>query len=417
MTPRGAGRLAPLDDDAAALGRVDLALDLAPPPAPASGPPEPPDLAALEDLADRADAAARAAGAGYRVDVSTPQGQAFSDDMARMFRNLGVVSFRAVVVDIDSLVFHSSWAIHSTGALHDSAFEASLEGAFPNAAGTMAQLSAVPIASTLVQRMSPRRWVFAWRIDERRAVMAMAHFLEGRMAMAAVDTAVVRLVCDAGIQADLALPQRSAAEPAASGPVWPQVERRRRVVPRWIRLPALLLVCLCTLLAGWLTLVSLPQTRHDAAQRDTELDRLQTMADRTMVRSVAAALGSGDYGEVQLALSGFAALGYFDQAVVTNTDHRVVAFVGTVGGVRIGDAAPLDLLRRATHQPLMQGSAPNGQLLILRPPVASAQQRVIDRLMWPSVLALVTGACAALLMAARWPRRRAPRPRVPPRPN
>lgn len=397
---------------------LDLDLDLDQGTDPAAGADSVPDMAALENLADQADAAERRTASGYRVASDTAQGRAITDDMARMFRSLGVVSFRAAVVDIDSLSFHSNWTVHSTGGWHDGASDASaLEGAFPGAAGTVARLSATPIDTTLVQRMSPRRWVFAWRIDERRAVMAMAHFLEGRIAMAPVDTAVVRLVCDAGIQAEQAAPPRPAAAPETKGPAWPQVERRRRVVPRWMRGPALALVCLATALVFWLGLVALPQARQEAEQGQAELDRLRTMADRTVVRSVAAAMASGDYGEVQIALTGFATLGYFEQAVVTNTAQRVVAIEGPVSGARIGDPPPADLLSRARATPLMQGTAPNGQLLVYSPSAADAQALTLDRLQWLGLLALAVLAATLPMMALGWPRRRQPRPRAPASPR
>ena len=56
---------------------------------------------------------------------------ALTADMARMFRHLGVVSFRASVVDIDSMAFHNGWTISANGEVSDSAFDQPVDSAFP----------------------------------------------------------------------------------------------------------------------------------------------------------------------------------------------------------------------------------------------------------------------------------------------
>ena len=263
----------------------------------------------------------------------------------------------------------------------------------------------------MVQRLSPRRWVFAWRIDERRVVMAMAHFLDGRIELEPTDSAMVRLVCDAGIHAGSG--QGSAAAAATSdlasepvGLVWPKVERRRQVVPKWMSWPALALCVGSALLAAWLAVVSVPQARTEVQARQADIERLQSMADGTVTRSVASALATGDYGEVQTALSGFAQLGYFDHAVVLNASARVVAQVGQVPGARIGDALGPEALGQAQSVDLVLGSESSGKLLILRPPARLEHSLALPTMQLLAGAALAASALAAGLIAARKPERR-----------
>lgn len=361
-----------------------------------------PPLARASELPAAADGA----------DAADPQ--PFASDMARTLSALGVASLRTTVIDLDSMLHQVGWGYHQGHDAPDSGFDQPLDTAFPGASAAISRVEASDSDDTVVQRLSPRRWVFAWRVDDSRMVMATVHYHHGHLALEPRDIATIRLVADAGLHADQNAALAPAPVPRRTEVAWPQVERRRRVVPRWISWPAAVLACLAALLGGWMTAVTVPQARQDAVVRQADLDRLRAMADSTVSRSIATAMASGDYGEVQAALSSFAALGYFEQAVVTNARQRVVASVGDMSGVRIGDAPPAELVQQAQVSDLMQGSEANGRLLVQRPASFAAAQNRVLHLQWLAGLAMLSAGAAAALVVARVPNRQRGTPRARP---
>ena len=97
-------------------------------------------------------------------------------DMARMFRQLGIESFRASVVDMGSMAFQAAWTITDSGEVSDNNPDKPLDSQFPGAMATITQLADAPAEQTVVQRLSPRRWTFAWRIDSLHVVIAEARY-------------------------------------------------------------------------------------------------------------------------------------------------------------------------------------------------------------------------------------------------
>lgn len=338
--------------------------------------------------------------------------QPFATDMARTLNELGVAGLRTTVIDLDTMLHQAGWGYHQGPDNPDSGFDQPLESAFPGASAAIARVEASESHEPVVQRMSPRRWVMAWRVDESRMVMALVHFHQSHITLEPHEVATIRLVADAGLHADQVAAPASAPTPRRTELAWPQVERRRRVVPRWIAWPAASLACVAALLGGWMTAVAVPQARQDAVVRQADLDRLRAMADSTVTRSMATAMASGDYGEVQAALSSFAALGYFEKAVVTNARQRVVASVGELSGVRIGDAPPADLVQQAQASDLMQGSETNGRLFIQRPALYAAAQHRVSTLQGLAALAMLCAGAAAAMVVARWPSRQRSTPRA-----
>ena len=159
-------------------------------------------------------------------------------------------------------------------------------------------------------------------------------------------------------------------------------------------------------LAGNPRSVAFPHT----AVREAHLARLQALSDKTLVRGVGMAMSTGDYGDVQTALSSFSSLGYFDGAAVVNVRQRVVALSGRTDQLRIGDPVPEDTLRNAQAIELLLGAERLGRLLIVpAPPTLQPAQLPV----WLPPLAWATAATAlaalgTALLALR--RRRPARP-------
>ena len=323
-------------------------------------------------------------------------------DMARLVRQLGVQSLRASVVDLSSMVLQSGWSIAETGEVSDSIMERTLDSVFPGASARLSQLAQASDEDTMVQKLSPRRWAFAWRLDARHAAMTEVQYQERRDTISDGDTTLVRLLCNTGIRAGLAAaPAASAAQ--AQALVWPQVDRRarnkQRAINKWV--PGLLAAS--TLVAAWLALVALPRYTSAATAQQTEVTKRLTMADNTMTHGLATVLSSGDYGEVQTALSFYEAQGYLQSAAVTNARQRVVAAVGPIDRLRIGDPVAADFASAARQLELSLGSEKLGVLLLVAPPAAAAEsQGPVRTASWAALLAAL--AAFGLVAAGLWRR-------------
>lgn len=194
----------------------------------------------------------------------------------------------------------------------------------------------------LTHSLSPRQWTYFWRLNGDAALVALVHHRYGRGAIAAGDMATIRLLCEHWLAPELQVMGigRSAESP------WNRVERRARAAaPRelWGALAALVLCALCGV---WLLLSTpdAPAPAHasapasapaastpapsPAAGMQRELDRLARLSDETLQRSVALAMASRDYGEVQETLAAHRSLGHFISAVVLNERKLVVAHEG-----------------------------------------------------------------------------------------
>ncbi len=341
---------------------------------------------------------------------STSLSPALSRDMALMFGQLGVQSFRASVVDLESMAYQSVWSITEQGEVSDDHPERGLDSAFPGAMATIAQLRQASAVHTVVRKLSPRHWAFAWRIDERHVAVAEARYRDRRDLQSDADTALVRLICDTGIRAgngDSAIAATTAADDIPQL-MWPQVDRRRAARAGASRgRMAVILVGLTALLALSVALLAIPAARDQTANQKSESSRFLVMADSTMTQNLSAMLATGDYGDVQTTLSSFESLGYFDGAVVTNARQRVIAIAGAATGARIGDTVPASLAGAAQVFDLMQGSDRSGQLLVTRPqPKDVGGGRTSFYLMLgAAVLAFASAAALAAMVLPRFLRR------------
>ncbi len=355
---------------------------------------------------------------GVRRPQSSALVPALAHDMALMFGQIGVHSFHASVVDLNSMEFQSAWSITEHGEFTDDRPDRSLDSVFPGAMATIVQLGQEPAETTVVRKLSPRHWAFAWRLDERHVAVAEARYHDKRDEQSAVDTALLRLVCDTGIRAGrLQSPAAShddvqfdALEDADGGTRldWHAADQRHKIqVPSTTR-AGVVLTMASAALAVWVAAVALPWARHDASVSRADAARLHSLADTSLSHSLASTLASGDYGEVQAVLSSFGSLGYFQSALVTNARQQVISMSGDISGVRIGDAVPPALAASARVLDLTLGTEPRGQLLLLGAPRQRSQDIGAGVLWVSAALACLTTAAAALMLVVRYRKKRRP---------
>ena len=324
--------------------------------------------------------------------------------MTALFGQFGIASIRAAAVDLGSMDMQSSWSLSAHKEPHHEAVDAAPDSAFIAARDAGASLRDAPPEYTMVRKLSPRVWSFAWRASPERMVIAEARYRDRRDALDDTDTALVRLIF-------LSFAQPAESEGGQPSSVmteleWPAVERRRgrnwRSQLRTHRFPILLLG-LSVLLALWLAVIALPSASELFTAQKSDAVRLQAMADKTIAEHLAAALATGDYGDLQTQLSSFHTLGYFPRAVVLNARQRVVASAGMGGEAVIGAPVPAAMSAAAKAMPLLRGTDQVGQLLTLgkaaETPAASLPS------LWALALAsalAAMGAAAILLLPARW---------------
>jgi len=323
---------------------------------------------------------------------------ALLDDAARIFEHLGLKAIRAAVVDLGSMDFQRMWGMTDRGAAGEQPAGMPSDSQFPGASSTLQQLPSAAPDAIVVQRLSPRRWSFAWRLDAGRAVVAVARYQDARTMMCDIDTALVRLVCDTGIHAGLS--PADDADDDEHTLVWPpsRERRQRRRGLRLSRAGAIALAACSALLAVWIALFAVPDVTGQSA-------RQQVLAEKTMAHMLSVAMATGDYGEVQQALSTFESIGYFQGAAVTNTSQRVVSLANAESGWRIGDAPPVDSASKTRALELSMGSEQYGRLWLFGGSGNAGARLTAIR---AAALAACATAAAAMLLLL-WHRRRARR--------
>jgi hypothetical protein len=305
---------------------------------------------------------------------------ALTDDVQWHLQHLGIQTLRLSVLDTQSLDFHWACSISDQGQLQPADAQQALDSMFPGGSATVLDLTRRPLAYTSVQKQSPRRWLLAWRLRDEEAVVVDALFHDKRDVLSETDGALLRLLCNSslartalgGVAADAVAPNSAHAAPAsaeAKNLAWPQVERRAGTLSPLLMGTSLLLLAAGLLASLWLAWWALPQIqRHAVAQQAA----LESLCDGTMRRALSLALATGDYGEVQVALQGFAELGYFRSAVVVNDKERLVASAGEIKNQRIGDAVSADYRALARNVALTTGSQQQGQLMYVAKPMQGA---------------------------------------------
>ncbi len=324
---------------------------------------------------------------------------ALLSDTARMFRQLGVESIRASVVELSTMVLQQAWSISDLGESEDDHRERPLDSTFPGAHALLAEVGKSTSGETTIQKLSPRHWVLAWRLDNLHAVVAEARYREAHGAMGEVHQSLLRLVCNTGIRAKSST--SATLEEEADLLVWPMVERRQspKMMPK--RLTALLLCALSALVAVWLAIVALPGAQEVLSAQLAELGRFRSQSDTTMQSGLSAAMATGDYGEVQTALSSFEQLGHVQRAVVTNVRRQNVAMVGINEGLRIGVVMPADAVIGARVMELKMGAQHYGQLILLKQQGAEQAHIRIGPMRMAAALIVLTSVLAIGLLVRR----------------
>ncbi|OGB06331.1 MAG: hypothetical protein A3E25_00275 [Burkholderiales bacterium RIFCSPHIGHO2_12_FULL_69_20] len=339
------------------------------------------------------------------LQADLPLPSTLPQDIARSFEQLGVIAFRASIVNIDSLAFQAAWTISEHGEVADSPVDRPLDSSFPAATAAINLLAESAEDETLVHRLSPRRWGLAWRLDDLRVVLSEVQFHARRDVVGDADKTLLRLICGVAMPAQGGVASAAAVRADSLAEAAPGTDRPASTA--WLVWFGLGLALIGALLAGGLVLTTVPELRRQLAERETQLTQARALADKTLARGMATALATGDYGDVQTALGGFAALGYFDGAAVINQRQRVVALSGGTDPLRIGDAVPPAVQSSAQVVALVLGSDRLGQLLILpapAPPAAAGLPRQLVPLAAGAALA-AAGAALALLLErwlARW---------------
>ena len=342
--------------------------------------------------------------------ASTALPAMLAQDIARSFRQLGVASFRASVVNVDSMTFQAAWTISDQGEVTDNQIDRPIDSSFPAAMAAINLLAHASDDETLLHKLSPRRWGIAWRLTDPNVVLAEAQFHERRDTISESDKTLLRLVCSAALrpagpagqagQAGL----KGMAEPGAAM-VWPGADAAPvSAGPQLMaRLSVVLLAC-SALMALWLAAAAVPELQRSTATREAEVAKLRALADKTLVRGVGTAMSTGDYGDVQTVLSSYSSLGYFDGAAVVNLRQRVVALSGHTDQLRIGDPVPEDAQRNAQSIELALGAERLGQLLILPAPATLQPAQMpawVPPLAWGAAGTALAALGAALLAMRR----------------
>lgn len=166
---------------------------------------------------------------------------------------------------------------------------------------------------------------------------------------------------------------------------------------------ALLSTIGCFIAAAWLYSDAVPRTVQAAG--DTEIVRKRVMLDAVVGHGLSVALAGGDYGEVQEVMTRYESLGFFTGAAVTNVDNKIVAMVGKLEGMRIGDLMPNQTLRESRGIDLELGAGQLGKLLILAervPPVGSADNGKATRRGAPILMAALAVLSAGIFIWLWW---------------
>ncbi len=383
--------------------------------------------------------------------AAAPRGvRGLHGDMVDVLRQLDVVSVRCLLIDLDSLDFRHAWTITETGGFSRDEAVWSADQDFPGLVTTVSRLSLAPSDETFARRIAARRWVFGWRIEQSLAIVVDARFRVPLGDVSPSDFAMLRLVCGASLprRQATAMPGGGAShmgdenrshpaapattegetEPVAPSMSSPNVtddsgltaqssgpdatshhavaveppamdsgDRARYTSPLAAKLGLALLV-VCGLITFWLAAVAVPGA---LSAQLSERQKQQERADLTMTRDLAAALATGDYGDVQTVLSSFAALGYFESALVTNARQRVVAQAGPTPATRIGDGVPPEVGASARSLELASGSQRLGEILLLTESTRSDVVSILQAIRVAAALAGVAALAGAVALRRR----------------
>ncbi|NUZ04761.1 hypothetical protein [Piscinibacter koreensis] len=350
-------------------------------------------------------------------------------EVALLLVRLGIKTLQVSLIDLAARTCDKRWNINELGKSALVADDGSFDPSLPTVMGSIAQLEHTPATGILSRQLGPRLWAFAWRVDAHRVVVTEAYFRLAHAGLPESDARLLRSICNGGLQlpvptdtapGDLpAAPANIAGsgaaqrtrptplDPLAVAPASAAADTpNRRRTP--LRIGMLVLVVLC--LAAAAIFGTALRGLH-ASER--EVLRLRGQADAVMSMRLGEVLRGGDYGEVQAELEAFAALKYFERAIVTNAQHRVIAVVGPIEGVRIGNGVPGGVVGGARVLALTGAGQTSGpELMVWDAEAARGNGWVSQRtgLIGGLVLSVVAAAAALwMLLRHRRSDRRAPR--------
>lgn len=358
-----------------------------------------------------------------------PSEGTLADDIAVLFGVLGVQAMRASLVDLGLMRCTHAWHITEVGAMVEDTGETDPDRSLPTAMATIVKLSPAGPEQTQIRRLDSHSWAFAWLAEDRQVAVVEARYRNVRGDHGDADVALVRQVCDASVRATLAAASsatpdvdlrlakpivemarqdsrsKGAALRARAFDALPTAPRARSPgTSSWLAAPQR--VVLAVLALGLVVAGILFAQQQYAMSLRAESAQLQAKADATMKQMVGKALAEGDYGEVQAELASFAALKYFESALVANARGRVIAATGPIQGIRMGDPLATDVAGSAHVIELNDNSERSGQLLIWGPVAQNAPGFGEASLVTKAML-IVFGAAvaAALLLLLRRQRR------------
>ena len=368
---------------------------------------------------------------GERADFADTKPAAFwpADDSARLFGAFGVQTLRAWLVDLGSMRYAHAWHINKAGAMAEDPRDGEPHSSFPTSMATIVQLSPAGPGQTQKRQLDPLRWAFAWPVDEHHVAVVEACYRVARSDHGDADIALVRLACDASLRAALVLAGGARADDQRrlTSSVVEMAGNAGR--SEGVAIPAVASAPLSTTaLAGrppgtsyqrgtWRPVVFavlalglavagiLLPLRQSAKPLRMESVHLQTQAEATMTQAVGKALAEGDYGEVQAELASFAAMRYFESALVTNRRGRVVAAAGPIHGMRMGDPLTANVAGNSRVIELNDSTGLNGQLLVWER-AARAKPGLGDRWMVPTAMLIIFGTAAATVLRQQRRQRR-----------
>lgn len=352
-----------------------------------------------------------------------------ADELSLLFGTFGVQNLRATLVDLGSMRCTHAWHITEAGEMLEAASDHEPDRSLPAAMATIVKLSPAGPEQTQTRQLDPLCWAFAWPVEAQHVAVVEARYRIARSAYGDADVALVRQVCAAGVQAALASTEGvapgDATRLASSSVERAQTDGRRNgaalharalgVLPTAIaaRSPGLSIwprispyAVFAVLALGLLLAGILYALLQSATSLRTESALLQAKADATMKQMVGKTLDEGDYGEVQTELASFAALKYFESALVTNARGRVIAAAGPIQGIRMGDPLAAEVVGGARVIELNEKSSRHGQLWLWESSMRDAPG-FLGR--WTAAKALLIAfgvAAATAVLGLLWQQRR-----------
>jgi hypothetical protein len=323
-------------------------------------------------------------------------------DYPALWRQVDAEVVRVVVVDLTK---RATVAGRAMGELAEGASrfgsEMTLERLFPGAAALIERWSTEadwPNNELTSHSLSPRQWVYFWRIDPKVGLLALVHHRYGRGATSASDAALIRVLSEHWLAPEL---QAMGVGRASTAP-WNRVERRARAAAPaalWGALAALAVAIACGL---WLLLGAAAAPAQSETPVAREAQRLAKLSDDTLVRSLSRAMAGKDYGEVQEALAEHLALEHYDAAAVLNERKQVVAHAGFERPPTVGQPLPAALGADTRRFPLTWAGNSLGELVAAQKPArldgANAAQATAMRVRGAGVALVAFGlVCGALL--------------------